>query len=103
MTELEAHGKDESFHIPVAPQLVTYPETTQQVISRPSSCLKLAFEVSEILKVCHESKTPVIPFGSGTSVEGHVAALHGGICMDMSRMNNILEVNTSFFTNHTWH
>jgi D-lactate dehydrogenase (cytochrome) len=50
-------------------------------------------EVATIVKACAARSVPIIPFGTGTSVEGHLAALHGGICVDVSEMNNVLEVN----------
>src|SRR5438552_10873203 len=73
------HGKDESYHMPHAPDAVAYAHSTD--------------EVSAIVKLCAEYKTPVIAFGAGTSLEGHVAALAGGISIDMSEMNRILRVN----------
>ncbi len=75
----ESHGRDESYHKAVSPDAVVFVESTK--------------EVSEIIKICSKYQTPVIPFGTGTSLEGHVAALEGGICIDLSKMNKILEVN----------
>ncbi len=74
----EAHGRDESFHEPALPDMVVYPQTTE--------------EVAEIAKICHQYAVPMIPFGVGTSLEGHVAALKGGVSIDLSRMNRVLEV-----------
>tara|TARA_B100000809_G_C15119114_1_gene523579 strand:- start:1319 stop:2692 length:1374 start_codon:yes stop_codon:yes gene_type:complete len=76
---LDRHGRDESFHASAPPDLVVFPGTND--------------EIASIVKQCADSDTPVIPFGVGTSLEGHVAALHGGVCVDLSMMNEVLEIN----------
>mmetsp|Transcript_15630 Transcript_15630/g.17655 ORF Transcript_15630/g.17655 Transcript_15630/m.17655 type:complete len:507 (+) Transcript_15630:71-1591(+) len=77
---LEAHGKDESLHTPVPPDLVFFPKSTEEVV--------------EAMKLAKEADSCVIPFGVGTSLEGHIAALQGGVCIDMSaHMNKVLEIN----------
>ncbi len=76
----EQHGQDESYHTPHAPDAVVFPRSTE--------------EVSEIVKACARKRVPVIPFGTGTGLEGHIAALHGGVSIDTSNMNEILSVNS---------
>ena len=75
----EQHGHDESYHPTHPPDAVAFATSTE--------------EVAAIVKLCAARKRPVIAFGTGTSLEGQVAALHGGITIDMTRMNEVLEVN----------
>jgi D-lactate dehydrogenase (cytochrome) len=77
--QLDHHAHDESWHPARPPDAVVYPETTQ--------------EVSVILRLCTEHGVPAIPFGTGSSMEGSVNAVQGGISIDTSRMSRILEVN----------
>uniref|UniRef100_A0A914R4G9 FAD-binding PCMH-type domain-containing protein n=1 Tax=Parascaris equorum TaxID=6256 RepID=A0A914R4G9_PAREQ len=54
-------------------------------------------QVSAIIKLCNESRVPVVPFGAGSGLEGGVNAVAGGVCFDMMQMNEVVEVNTEDF------
>ena len=75
---LDEHGRDESAFPPVMPSAVIYATSTD--------------EVSQVMKMCFEQNIPVVPFGAGTSLEGHVLPIFGGISLDISMMNKILDV-----------
>ncbi len=74
----EQHGQDESFHPCAPPDLVAFAQSTE--------------DVAQIVKLCARYKAPVIAFGAGTALEGHVNAIHGGVCIDLSPMDAVLEV-----------
>jgi D-lactate dehydrogenase (cytochrome) len=74
----EHHSHDESSLPPALPDLVCFPRSTE--------------EVSRIVAVSARHKLPIVPFGAGTSLEGHVHAVRGGISIDMRQMNRILRV-----------
>ena len=73
------HGTDVSFHKPFPPDAVVFPHTTE--------------EVAGVAALCAGYQVPMIPFGTGTSCEGHIAALQGGVCIDLSEMCGILRVS----------
>jgi D-lactate dehydrogenase (cytochrome) len=75
----EHHGKDESYFPHAAPDAVAFPHSTE--------------EVRDIVNLCRRYHTPLIPFGVGTSVEGHVLAVRGGVCVDLGQMNRVLAVH----------
>jgi len=75
----EHHSHGESYHKASLPDIVCFPKETR--------------EVSEIMRISAGQRIPVIPFGAGTSVEGHVNAIHGGITIDMREMNKILRIS----------
>ncbi|WP_455372409.1 FAD-binding oxidoreductase [Limibacillus halophilus] len=75
----EHHGNDVSYHEGALPDAVAFARTNE--------------EVSEIVKICARHKVPLVPFGTGTSLEGHIAALAGGVCLDVAQMDAVLEVN----------
>ncbi|MEY8837575.1 FAD-binding oxidoreductase, partial [Cribrihabitans sp. XS_ASV171] len=76
----EQHGHTTTWIANQAPDAVIFPESTE--------------EVSEIVRACAEHHVPVIPFGTGTSLEGHVNAPAGGISVDLTQMNRILAVHS---------
>jgi D-lactate dehydrogenase (cytochrome) len=72
--------------------------TTSRLRNQPPDGVVFAAsteEVAEVVRICARYKVPVIPFGTGTSLEGHVNAPHGGISLDLSRMDRVVEVNPS--------
>ena len=82
-TVLEQHSKDESYHTPHDPDVVVFPKTTE--------------EVSKIMKAANDNRIPIVPFGLGSSLEGHVIPYQGGISIDFQLMNSVLEVRPEDF------
>ncbi len=77
--DVDSHAQDESYHPAAPPDAVAYVESTE--------------EVAAAVKICAAHDFPVVPFGAGTSVEGHVQALRGGLSIDLTRMNKVLEIH----------
>ena len=81
----EQHGRDESIFVDAPPpEAVVFAESTQ--------------DVADAVALCAVHKVPVIPFGVGSSLEGHLLAVQGGISLDVSRMNRVLAINAEDLT-----
>lgn len=78
-SDLDLHGRSETWFANAPPDAVAYPHTTA--------------EVSAVIKICHAQAIPVIGWGTGTSLEGQTLAINGGLCVDFSQMNAILRVH----------
>src|SRR5258705_5495917 len=78
-TQLEHHSHGESWHDPAAPDVVVFPTSTD--------------DVSAMVKVAARHRAPVVPFGIGSSLEGHVNAFSGGVSINFSRMSRVLAIN----------
>ncbi|XP_073461684.1 probable D-lactate dehydrogenase, mitochondrial [Aquarana catesbeiana] len=79
----EQHGKDESMHSCQPPDVVVWPQNVE--------------EVSRMAKLCYTHDIPIIPFGTGTGLEGGVSALKGGVCFNMTQMKRFLNLSTEDF------
>ncbi len=77
----EQHSHGEDTHPHVLPDAVAFIERAE--------------EAAAVLTLCYQHGVPVVPFGAGTSLEGHVTPVRGGISLDLSRMNQVLEVNAA--------
>ena len=75
----EQHGHDESYHPVEAPDAVLFAQSTEDVVAA--------------VEICARYGMPMVPFGTGTSLEGHVAARQGGLSIDLGRMNQVLRVS----------
>lgn len=73
------HGRGEALDAGHPPELVVWPESTSEIV--------------EIVRLCAAARVPIVPHGAGTSLEGHVSAPFGGVCVDLSRMNRVLAVH----------
>ena len=73
------HSKDESWHIPHRPDAVAFPNSTE--------------EVADIVRICARHRTPVVAYGTGTSLEGAVIPEYGGVVVDLANLNQIIKVN----------
>lgn len=83
-SERDLHSEDLSFHPPRRPDLVVYPSSTA--------------EVALVLALANEHRLPVTPFGAGTSLEGHVIPVFGGISLDLTRLDRIIDLSPENLT-----
>jgi D-lactate dehydrogenase (cytochrome) len=81
--ELQKHAGGCFYVESSPPEVVVWPETSE--------------EITKILKICNDNNIFVVPYGAGTGVEGHTAALQGGVCLDLTKMNNVIEFSKDDF------
>lgn len=80
----EHHGRDESSYDPMLPDAVVFALSTE--------------DVAAAVALCNEHRFPVIAYGTGTSLEGHILAVQGGLSIDLSQMNQVVSVNPEDLT-----
>lgn len=80
----EHHGRDESPYPPMLPDAVVFARSTD--------------DVAWLARHCHEHRVPLIPYGVGSSLEGHILAVQGGVCVDLSGLNQIVDTHPQDFT-----
>ena len=76
---LAAHGASESYHAGHPPDMVVFPQSTE--------------EVAAIVTICADHAVPIVPYGAGTSLEGNASAVRGGVCIDFAQMNRLIELH----------
>jgi D-lactate dehydrogenase (cytochrome) len=74
-----AHGASESYHAAHPPDIVVFPQSTDEVVA--------------IVTTCAAHGAPIVPYGAGTSLEGNASAVQGGVCIDFAQMNRLVELN----------
>ena len=77
----QVHGQNETHFETLLPDAVVWPHTTEEVVA--------------VVNLCREHRIPITPYGAGTSVEGNALAVRGGVCLDLSEMTRIVEVNAA--------
>ncbi|MEO0318807.1 MAG: hypothetical protein RL404_2484 [Pseudomonadota bacterium] len=80
----EHHGRDESSYDPMLPDAVVFAQSTE--------------DVAAAVALCNQHRFPIIPYGAGTSLEGHILALQGGLSIDLSQMNAVVNINAEDLT-----
>src|SRR5580704_1754102 len=76
---LAAHGASESYHAGHPPDIVVFPQSTDEVVA--------------IVAICAAHDAPIVPYGAGTSLEGNASAIRGGVCVDFAQMNRLIALN----------
>jgi len=76
---LAAHGASESYHAPHAPDIVVFPQSTEEVVA--------------VVQICAAHGVPIVPYGAGTSLEGNASAVRGGVCIDLAQMARLIALN----------
>jgi D-lactate dehydrogenase (cytochrome) len=79
----DQHGRSEAHFAPMPPDAVVFARSTQEVV--------------DLVNLCREAGVPIVPFGAGTSIEGHTLAVHGGVSVNLSEMTRIVAVNAEDF------